>query len=254
MSTTLTVELEIVEFDVVHAFIVEWVLELILNVVQGDQDELTHQNDKIGNPGSLVRAHSVDDGWGIDQRKDIDEDQAIGLQADRGAMRVDGVHILNGLMEIFHDSKQPLLGFWGDCFLFRIDILIKILHTGVNTRGIIFIVFEMEHQGVAQVDHKLRGLRLVLLCQFYVCHQEVREGLQGASEFTQMLQSFLTPSERSANGENQRENDCDADQGEVHVEFDVVSKRQIGHYECDDHGDPGSIIDDDQVLFHFSLR
>ena len=111
MSSRLTVDPETVEFDVVHAFIVKWVLELILNIVQRNEDELAHQNDEISNPGSLVRTYPVNDGWRIDQWEDIDENEAIGLQADRGAMRVDGMNIFNRFMKILHDSEQSLLGF-----------------------------------------------------------------------------------------------------------------------------------------------
>src|SRR5210317_1331823 len=102
MGSRLSVDPETVEFDVVHAFIVKWVLELILNIVQRNEDELAYQNNKISNPGSFVRANPVDDGGRIDQREDIDENQAIGLQADRGAMRVDGMNIFNRFMEILH--------------------------------------------------------------------------------------------------------------------------------------------------------
>lgn len=111
MSSRLTVDPETVEFDVVHAFIVKWVLELILNIVQRNQDELAYQDNKIRNPASFVWTYPVDDGWRIDQREDINENQAIGLQADRGAMRVDGMNIFNRFMKILHDSEQALLGF-----------------------------------------------------------------------------------------------------------------------------------------------
>ena len=68
-----------------------------------------------------------------------------------------------------------------------------------------------------------------------------------------MLQSFFASSEGSPNGEHQGEDDRDADQGEFHVEFNVVPKGQIRHDQGYDHGDPGSMVDDDKVLFHVSF-
>ena len=44
-----------------------------------------------------------------------------------------------------------------------------------------------------------------------------------------MLKGFLTSSEGSTNGKHKGEDDRNADQGEVHIEFDVVAKSQEGH-------------------------
>lgn len=65
-----------------------------------------------------------------------------------------------------------------------------------------------------------------------------------------MLEGFFTPPEGAPNCEYQREDDRNADQSEVHIEFDVVTKGQERHDHGDDHCDPGSVVDDDQVLFH----
>jgi len=130
------------------------------------------------------------------------------------------------------------------------------MHAGINIGGVILIAFKMDHQGVAQLNHQFGALFFVFVCQFLIRHEEIGESLQGASEFTQMLQRFFTSSERSPNGEHQGEDDRDTDQGEVHVEFNVVPKCHVRHDQGYDHGDIGSVVDDDKVLFHgsFSIK
>jgi len=76
------------------------------------------------------------------------------------------------------------------------------------------------------------------------------EGLQGASEFTQVFQRFFSPSERSAYGKYKRKDNGDANQGEVHVKLKVHSESNKRNDQSDAHGDPGSVIDNDQILLH----
>lgn len=124
------------------------------------------------------------------------------------------------------------------------------MHTRIDFRSIVCIAFEVNHQSVRQIDHQRFSLFLILFKQFWIRHQEIRKCFQGAPEFTQVFECFLSSSKGSANREDQREYNGDADQREIHVKFNVVPKGKKGHDQGDDHGDPGSVIDNDQVLFH----
>lgn len=69
----LSVNLKYLKFDIIQTVTVKWILKLVLNVIQGNQNKLSKQNDKIDKEQGGRSTYGIQNCWGIDQREKIDK-------------------------------------------------------------------------------------------------------------------------------------------------------------------------------------
>ena len=73
-----------IQVDIIQTMIVKGILQLVLNIVQGNQNELGQYHYEITDPRVGVCTDTIYNGRGVYQWEQVDKNQAIGFQAYRG--------------------------------------------------------------------------------------------------------------------------------------------------------------------------
>lgn len=105
----LPVQMEIIQFNIVNTNIVKGVFHMILDIVKGNQNELRDHYDKINHDIAMSGPDIINDSGSIDQRKDVNEYQAVGLQCPWGPVDVNGEYILKPFLHVIHIPENPVL-------------------------------------------------------------------------------------------------------------------------------------------------
>ena len=83
-------DFKLIQFDIVQSVFVKGIFHLILYIVQRDQYKFTQYDNKIGKTRGVVQSYFVDDGWGINDGKQINKNQTIGFETDGSSVGMDG--------------------------------------------------------------------------------------------------------------------------------------------------------------------
>ena len=91
----LAVDAKILQVYIIQSVIIKGILQLVLDIEEGDQNKLGEQHDKVTNPLRGLGPNVENYGWGIDQWKNVNEDLTIGLKGNWCSVNVDRMQVFN---------------------------------------------------------------------------------------------------------------------------------------------------------------
>jgi hypothetical protein len=102
----LELQAEALHLDVVQSLFVERVFHLVLHVEEGNKDETGDAAEDVNDPIGRSILEAMQQGWRVDEGKDVDKDLAIGPKAYGSMVRVYSDRAFDAPVDILHKAKD----------------------------------------------------------------------------------------------------------------------------------------------------
>jgi hypothetical protein len=231
------VQLEVLQLDIIYPDIVKGVFHMVLNIVQGYQDELGDHHYKVHHNIAVDSPNIVNDGGRVDKRENIDENKAVSLQGHGSPVDVDGKYVLETFLHVIHVPEDPVLDPSWDKLLQFHDMGVEFFNGLIHRFHIFLIILKVFYGFITDPRQDFFRSLFVLIGHVRACFQVKFDRNQGRAVLAEVLERFFTPSESAPNIEYQWENNGDTEEGQIQVIPQIEMNGDIGHYDRYDEGD-----------------